>query len=108
MAFLFHMLSTNIENKLVIHCTCVTYCEMQIYIFALYFIVTECEVEAGILMANQPSDHVICYIRKLEKLGEHNLMETNATRFTDALSEVGFYYFTICLTIVYIYCNYEK
>ena len=55
------------------------------------FSVTECEVDAGILNANQPRDHVVCYIRKLSRLQESNLTETNATRFIDSLSEVEFY-----------------
>ena len=52
-------------------------------------IVTEIEVVDGILEADQPNDHALCYLRYLDGLDETRLEDKNALRNIDGLKVEG-------------------
>ena len=60
-----------------------------IFISIYAYLVTECEVDEGILHGNQPSYHTLAYVRGLEGLSNNKLNEKNATRFIDAITKDG-------------------
>ena len=55
------------------------------------FVVTECEIQDGILKAADVDSHVLVYRRQLSQLDETSLAEENASRYIDVKQngEVG-------------------
>ena len=51
----------------------------------IIIIVTEEEVEKGILQASNPGSHSECFIRKLTGISQDQLSDTNATRYFETV-----------------------